>query len=313
MYYMGVDVGGMSIKCGIITPEGVLLGKQSIVTPHNDYKDTIQAIGKLCLDTADKLGIDFADIVSVGVGIPGTVHQGIVTFATNLSWYKVPFADTLSGILSKPILAGNDANCAILAEYFFGKGKGVQNLAMVTLGTGIGTAFLIEGKLLLGHKSAGTEGGHMIIKSENKQCKCGLIDCWEVYGSTTALLLRTEEEAQSNPQGLIARLAKEQGLDGKTVFIAAAQGDMPAISILNNYINDVAIGLINITNLMRPEFILIGGGISKEEKALILPLQRIVNQKAYGGVHNPFIRIERAAFGNDAGIIGAACLAMCNE
>ena len=311
MYYMGVDIGGMSIKCGVVTSNGEIVIKDSIITPQGDYPDTLKKIADLCKAVAKKININWDEIIAVGAGIPGTVHEGVVTFATNLSWYDVPFSKVLGNLLDKPIKAGNDANCALLAESSFGAGKGVKNLAMVTLGTGIGTAFLVDGRLLLGNKSAGTEGGHMIIKSEGKECKCGLLDCWEAHGSTTALLIKTEEEINNNPEGTVARIAKEQGgIDGKTVFIAARQGDMQAISILNNYINDVAIGLINLANLLRPELILIGGGISKEEEALILPLQRIVNKKAYGGTLNPSIKIKRAEFGNDAGIIGAACLAM---
>lgn len=310
MYYIGVDIGGMSIKCGIVDKYGKIIGKKSAVTPEG-VENSIKTIAGLCRDTALEYKINWEDIVAIGAGIPGTTHEGIVSFASNLAWYDVPFDNLLSAATDKKVISGNDANCALLAEWHFGKAKGIHDAAMITLGTGIGTAFIIDDRLLLGNRSAGTEGGHMVIKSEGRACNCGLNDCWETYASTTALLKSTEEEVRVNPEGVIAQIAKENnGVDGKTIFEALNKGDERANVVFDNYINDVATGIINIVNLIRPELILIGGGISNEEELLIKPLEKIVNEKAYGGTLNPYITIEKAAFGNDAGIIGAACLVM---
>ncbi|NCA67811.1 MAG: ROK family protein, partial [Clostridia bacterium] len=135
MHYIGIDIGGMSIKCGVVTEDGVLLGKQSVVTPTGDYILAVKAIAELCKKTAQAYNIAWEDIAAIGVGIPGTVHEGIVSFASNLSWYGVPFDKALELEIQKPVFSGNDANCALLAEWRFGKGKGIGNVAMITLGT----------------------------------------------------------------------------------------------------------------------------------------------------------------------------------
>ncbi len=311
MYYIGIDIGGMSIKCGIVDGGGNILNKMSAITPVGDFETAIAIIAKLCRDTAANYNIAWEDVAAIGAGIPGTTHKGVVSFASNLSWYNVPFDEALAKATGKPVFSGNDANCALLAEWHFGKAKGLSDVAMVTLGTGIGTAFIIDNRLLLGNMSAGTEGGHIVIKSNGRDCNCGLKDCWEVYASTTALIRSTEQEAAANPDGEIASIAiADGGVTGKTIFQAIKKGDRRARELFDGYVQDVAIGLINLTNLLRPQLILIGGGISNEEELLIRPLEKIVNEKAYGGRFNPFVRIERAGFANDAGIIGAACLAI---
>lgn len=311
MYYIGVDIGGMSIKCGIVGEDGRILGKKSALTPEGDYNAVIEVIGALCRDTADSVGISWADIDGIGAGIPGTTHKGTVSFASNLGWYGVPFDTSLNSVVGKKVVSGNDANCALLAEWRFGNAKGTSNAGLITLGTGIGTAFIVEGKMLLGNLSAGTEGGHMVIKSGGRACNCGLQGCWEAYASTTALLNATEREIETNPSGITAAIAKERGkVDGETIFHALRRGDTRARAVFDIYLDDVAVGLINLVNLLRPEIILIGGGISNEEELLIKPIEKIVNEKVYGGEYNPFVAIRKASFGNAAGIIGAACLVM---
>ncbi len=311
MYYIGVDIGGMSIKCGLVTQDGKIIGKKSASTPVGDYRLALELIAELCKKTAEVSDVNWTEIAGIGAGIPGTVHDGTVSFASNLNWYGVPFDRTLEQLTDKRVVSGNDANCALLAEWRFGNAKGSQNAGLITIGTGIGTAFIVEGKLLLGNMSAGTEGGHMIIKSGGRPCNCGLRGCWEAYASTTALLEATNREIELNPTGVIAAVAKERDMvDGKTLFFALRQCDSRARAILDDYLEDVAAGLINLVNLLRPEIVLIGGGVSNEEEYLIKPLERLVNEKVYGGEFNPFVSIKKASFGNAAGIIGAACLLM---
>lgn len=306
--YLGIDIGGMSIKCGVVDDNGNILAKKSIPTHLGDYKTTIKEIADLCLETAKLGNIDFKDIDGIGTGVPGTVHEGVVTFAVNLNWYGVPYTEELERLTGKKCFASNDANCALLGEYTFGVAKGVKDVMLVTLGTGVGTAFIVDGKLLLGNRSAGTEGGHIKIKDNGIQCGCGRKDCWEVYAATTSLLKRTERMIKEYSDCNTARIVEREGLSGFAIFEGEKAGDKCASEVLDEYIQDIVEGLVNYANIFRPEMIIIGGGISAQNR-IISPIEGLVNAEAYGGSNNPHISISPATFLNDAGIIGAAALA----
>lgn len=307
--YLCIDVGGMSIKCGVINEDGKILAKQSIETPKCGYEKTIEQIAELCKSTAKKANIDFADIKAIGTGIPGTVHRGKVSFAANIGWYNVPYTEILSKLTGKPCYAGNDANCALIGEWKFGRAKGYRDVVAVTLGTGVGLAVITGGKLLLGNGSAGTEGGHIKIKERGKKCACGRCDCWELYASTTSLLERAQEAALNNPDSIISALISEKGLNGFTVFEAEQKGDKLITEIIDEYIDDVCVGLINYVNIFRPELIVLGGGISAQNR-ITDPIEAKVNAEAYGGKNNPFVKVVPAEFFNDSGLIGAGALAI---
>lgn len=311
MYYLGVDIGGMSIKCGIVDENGVIIGeKRTIVTPTTGGDDCINGIAELCTDTLKINALSLDDVAAIGLGVPGTVDGEVATFVSNLGWEDYPVCQKLRDLLGKPVFAGNDANCAALAEWKFGAGKGFDNVVMVTLGTGVGTGFIVDGKLLLGHKGSGSEGGHMIIKAGGKKCNCGLCGCWERYAATTALLEAVKDEIANDPMGVIAKIAEEQGgFDGKTLFYALDKDDKRAKEILHAYLGDIALGLINISNIFRPQIMVIGGGISRQER-VVKPLENMINDCAYGNGRNPYIAVRPATFGNDAGIIGASLLAL---
>ena len=307
--YLCIDIGGMSIKCGLINEKGEILAKRSMETPQGDPLKTIEKIAELCRETAVVAGVDFADVKAIGTGVPGTVHKGVVTFAANIGWFNVPYTETLSRLTSKACYAGNDANCALIGEWKFGKAKGYENVVAVTLGTGVGLAVITDGKLLLGNGSAGTEGGHIKIKERGKKCACGRCDCWELYASTTSLLTRAKEVAEKHSDSIIAKLISEKGLSGFTVFEADSKGDELVSKALDEYIDDVCVGLINYVNIFRPELIVLGGGISAQPR-ITDPIEKKVNAEAYGGENNPYVKVVPAEFFNDAGLIGAGALAM---
>ncbi len=309
MYNLGVDIGGMSIKCALVDFEGRIFGRIcTIPTTVNDADKALCEIAELCRATAADNNVAFSEVKAVGIGVPGTIDRGVVSFASNLGWYDVDACGKLTSLLNVPVYGGNDANCAAIAEWKFGAGKGCHNMTLITLGTGVGTGFIIDDRLLVGNRGAGTEGGHIIVKSGGKKCNCGLSGCWERYAATTALLETVTDEVAANPQGMIAKIAAEKGgVDGKTVFYAADLGDSRAKELIDAYVNDVALGIINLVNLLRPEIIVIGGGISKQGR-IVNPLEGIVNGLAYGGELNPYVKVKAAQFGNDAGIIGAAVL-----
>lgn len=314
MIYAGVDIGGMNIKIGLVDIKGTILADNSIKTDNTkDYKgileDIVDDIRKLC----KHVGADYHDIAGIGIGVPGVVDSrtGTVSYSANLGWKDVPVVHGLevaSGIRAE---AANDANCAAWGEYKFGASRSMDNVILVTLGTGVGSGIIIDGRLFDGVASAGGEAGHMIIVKDGKQCNCGLKGCWERYASATALIEQTQEAMDKHPESLMHEIVAENGkISGRTAFIAAEKGDKAGKEVVEGYIDYIATGLINLGNIFHPNAIIIGGGVSNEGEALIAPLEKKVNDGLLASEHNPKVRIIGASLGNKAGIIGAAALVM---
>ena len=314
MVYAGVDVGGTNIKIGLVDIKGTVIADNSIRTDKNkDYKgileDVVGDIKLLCRQA----GIDYHDVAGIGLGVPGVVDSrtGTVSYSANLGWRDVPIVHGLEVVSGIRAEAANDANCAAWGEYKFGASRSMDNVILVTLGTGVGSGIIIDGKLFDGVASAGGEAGHMIIVKDGKQCNCGLKGCWERYASATALIEQTQEAMDKHPESLMHEVVKEQGkISGRTAFIAANKGDDAAKKVVEEYISYIATGLINLGNIFHPNAIIIGGGVSNEGTALIDPLEDMVNSGLLASEHNPKVRIIGASLGNKAGLIGAAALVM---
>lgn len=314
MIYAGVDVGGTNIKIGLVDIKGTILADNFIRTDKSkDYKgildDIVADIKLLC----NEAGVDYHDIGGIGVGVPGVVDSrtGTVSYSANLGWRDVPLVHGLevaSGIRAE---AANDANCAAWGEYKFGSCRSMDNVILITLGTGVGSGIIIDGRLFDGVASAGGEAGHMIIVKDGKQCNCGLKGCWECYASASALISQTEEAMKKYPDSILRDIAEKEGkISGRTAFIAAEKGDEAGKEVVENYIDYIATGLINLGNIFHPNAIIIGGGVSNEGAALIEPLEEKVNAGLLASEHNPKVRIIGASLGNKAGLIGAAALVM---
>lgn len=314
MIYAGVDVGGTNIKIGLVDIKGTILADNFIRTNKSkDYKgildDIVADIKLLC----NEAGVDYHDIGGIGVGVPGVVDSrtGTVSYSANLGWRDVPLVHGLevaSGIHAE---AANDANCAAWGEYKFGSCRSMDNVILITLGTGVGSGIIIDGRLFDGVASAGGEAGHMIIVKDGKQCNCGLKGCWECYASASALISQTEEAMKKYPDSILRDVAEKEGkISGRTAFIAAEKGDKAGKEVVENYIDYIATGLINLGNIFHPNAIIIGGGVSNEGAALIEPLEEKVNAGLLASEHNPKVRIIGASLGNKAGLIGAAALVM---
>lgn len=314
MKYIGIDIGGMSIKGGIVDDNGAIILKRTITTqPEKPDVEIVADIASLIKMLIADAGIDKDDICGVGVGSPGSVYdaKGVIRYSCNINFRNTPIVALLqdsTGIHN--IKVSNDANCAALGETKFGAGSGASNSVMITLGTGVGTGIVVDGRLLTGNKSAGAEGGHITLNFGGAVCGCGKKGHFEAYASATALLNQTAQAVAKNPDSLLAKIAAENGIDGKTVFIAANQGDKVANATIKKYIKYVGVGLVNFANIFYPEVIIIGGGLSNEGDALIKPLQRYVSRNVYGSQYGPKIKVVAATLKNDAGIIGAAALVM---
>lgn len=314
-YYLGIDVGGMSIKAGIVDNKGKILLKSSVPTGvGRDYKEIIADMADLCKTVIADVGLKIDDVCGVGIGIPGLADSktGKAVYVTNMFWKDVPLVEELQKHLPLAIKINNDANVAALAEAKFGSGKNVQNAVLLTLGTGVGGGIIIDGKIFDGNGSAGAELGHVVIKANGEPCNCGRKGCLEAYASATALIRETKKAILAHPESAMS--AEVDGdverVNGITAFKCAKVGDAVAGEVVARYIRDLGEGIVNFINIFRPETVIIGGGISAEGEFLLKPLREFVQKYSYAGEFAPKVDIVNASLGNDAGIIGAAALHM---
>ncbi len=311
-YYAGIDLGGTYIKLSVIDETGNIHRKEKTETPKgSEYIKTVEMIARSVRELASKGGVR---LEGAGIGSPGVIDgkKGIVVTSNNLGWENRPLAKDLSVALEMPVYLTNDANAAALGEYAFGAGKKYESLVLLTLGTGIGSGIVIDGKLFEGNCGAGAELGHMTIRCDGMGCSCGRRGCYEMYASASALVRQTKQAMRENKLSRMWKLCggKLSAVDGKTAFEAARLGDTAAEQVLEKYIGYLAEGIADIINIFRPQAILLGGGISAEKENLTKPLEKWVNELILGkGAYAP-VKIETASLGNDAGIYGAAKLAM---
>ena len=312
MYYIGIDVGGMSIKGGLVTENGAIVARHTVETQRYDENYGIADDLRKVIDGVLAAGnTDLSQIVGIGIGQPGSVdsERGIIRYSNNIPLENIPVVAQLKQYYDVPVYINNDANCAALGEYVFGAGKGYRDIVFVTLGTGVGSGIIIDGKLFEGRECAGAEAGHMVIVCGGEPCNCGRRGCWEAYASVSALIRQTKAAMEKDPSSLMHEEAAAEGkVSGKTAFVAAKRGDRTAQEVVDKYIYYVGEGLVNLADIFRPAAILLGGAISKEGERLTVPLQKKMNAEAFGSKFNPGIAVKIASLRNDAGILGAAAL-----
>ena len=311
---IAIDIGGTSIKCGFVNKEGKILHRFSVPfekeVPQNEM---VLALIQAIKAEINAQGLDENDFLGIGVGCPGAIdaESGVCEFAGNLNWRKVEIKKAFQEAFSLPFRISNDANAAMLGEARFGVGKEYRNLILLTLGTGVGGGIYLDGHLYEGNKSQGAELGYMIIKKDGRPCTSGLYGTLETYASATALIKETTEAMEKHPESLLWKIAEGDiaKVDGRTAFLAAKLDDETAKAVLDEYEEDLAIGLLNYCNIFRPDAIILGGGISKQGENLTKPLEEKLAKWNYGFPGAPKVRILTSALGNDAGMLGAAALA----
>ena len=313
-YYVGIDLGGTTVKAAVVSDAGLILSGIHLDCPRMQGDEAIiskiEETVRLALRQA---GVTMDQVESVGIGTPGIANSdtGVVEYSCNLGFRNTPLAQALSQRLGKHVLIENDANVAALGEFYAGAGRGVSNLVAITLGTGIGGGVIVNNRLVQGFNYAGTELGHMVIERNGEPCGCGRRGCWEAYASATALIRQTKAAMTAHPDSLLWNEVGGGDLDrvnGRTVFAAMEKGDDVALQVVRTYTEYLAVGLVNIVNIFQPELVCVGGGISNAGEVLLAPVRKIMDQEDYArdSVHR--CRLVRAQLGNDAGVIGAAML-----
>lgn len=315
MYYLGIDLGGMSIKAGVCDINGNIIYKSSVPTVRTEDGDrVVKDMAALCLDVISKAGLTVEDIAYAGISSPGTADpvDGIIVYACSLPFLNYPIAEKLSALtgISK-IYVENDANAAAKGEATVGAAKGYKDSIMITIGTGVGGGIIIDGKVYSGFNFAGGELGHIVIVHDGAPCSCGRNGCWESYASASALISQTREAMKAHPESFMWQtVGSLDKVDGRTAFEGAENGDATAKQVIDRYISYLACGLVNIINIFQPEVLSIGGGVSNAGDALLLPLIDIIKREQYSRNSPKQTLIKIARLGNDAGIIGSAMLGL---
>lgn len=313
-YRIGIDLGGTFVKYGLVGEGGEIIGKGKASTPAGcGYAETVEVIASAVRNITEQ-GIR---ICGIGIGAPGVVdgEKGIVLTSGNLGWENKPLACDLSKSLGIPVALTNDANAAAFGEYACGAGSSYKSVVLITLGTGVGSGIVLNGKLYEGNEGAGAELGHEVIRFGGEKCACGRRGCFEAYASATALIRQTRRAMERNTASALWQLCggNPDKVNGKTAFDGAKEGDATAKRVVNKYLSYLSEGLANIANTLRPEAILIGGGISAQGESLTEPLQKRVDKLMLGHGRYAPVKILTASLGNDAGLVGAAMLAKQRE
>ena len=287
MAYIGIDVGGTNLVAGLVDEQGVILKKAS--RPVDRTMSDVELCGELAALAEEARiagGVSREEIRAVGVGIPGLVDNklGVVVLTTNMPFRNTPLRELFQQQWDVPVYLGNDANCAAIGEYWAGAAKGCDPAVVITLGTGIGGGLVAGGKLFTGFANSAMEVGHMIIHPQGQPCGCGNRGCWEQYGSATALIRMTREEMERTPDSLLWQLCGGDlgKVQGRTPFQGAEQGDPASLRVLEEYRQGLALGIINLINILQPQVICLGGGVSNASHQLLLdPLKELVLQGTY--------------------------------
>ena len=308
-YGFGVDLGGTTVKIAYFDETGAMISKWEIPTVTAGGGSAILPdIAASIRQYIEQKTIDPATIIGVGIGVPGPVDgKGVVNKCINLGWGVFNIAEELSRLVGFPVKAGNDANVAALGEYWKGGGKGCNNMVFVTLGTGVGGGIVIEGNLLHGAHGSGAEIGHMVLnRDETERCNCGKAGCVEQYCSATGIV-RLARKALEGYTG-VSKLRRFDPLTCKDIFDCAKAGDELALQVLDQFYNYMGEFLANICNVVDPDAVVLGGGVSKAGQVLLDGTRPWFDKYVFHAARGA--RFELASLGNDAGAYGAFKLAL---
>ena len=309
MYSIGIDIGGTKIAGALVDESGQIVNELRVPTPVEDPAALVDAVVSVIRD----LRADH-EVLGAGVAMAGFIDaaQSAVIYGTNFGWKNYPLKAEIEAKLDIPVIVENDANAAAWAEYRFGAGKGYQHMVMLTLGTGVGGAVIVDGRMLRGGFGVAGELGHMRVVPNGVECGCGQRGCIESYASGTALV-RTARElvASGDPLGSrLSELAEQAGeLTGVQVYEAILEGDAGARKLLADVGSWTGQAIASLSAILDPQIVVIGGGVSAAGELLLGSIRESFREHMPAAGFRPELEIVTAEFVNDAGVVGAADLA----
>lgn len=305
---VAIDLGGTNMKGAVVNEEGHILLKDEVPTlAEKGAADVLHRMQRFIRDLASQTGFAIAQLAGVGIGIPGFIDDatGVAVEVINMGWKNVSVRPVLSKVLGLPVYMDNDANVAALGEAWTGGGRGRKIALCVTLGTGVGGGIVIDGRILRGMNTMAGEIGHIVLEPGGAPCNCGLHGCLETISSATGVVRLAREALAAG----VASGMRAEGLTAEDVWDAAGVGDEAANRAVAHAIEALGRGLAIGANILNPEVIVVGGGMSKAGDALFVPLRAAFSRYVLKRVGEA-VTIEPATLGNDAGVVGAARLAL---
>ncbi|WP_395694773.1 ROK family glucokinase [Nocardioides sp.] len=305
----GIDVGGTKIAGGVVDEDGRILEEQRVVSPATDAEAIEEAIAGLVADLRSR-----HDIATVGVGAAGYVDKSraVVLFAPNVAWRNEDLKSELERRVELPVVIENDANAAAWGEFRYGAAHDADDLLLVTVGTGVGGGLVLDGEVYRGANGVGAEIGHMRVVPNGILCGCGKHGCFEQYASGSALVREARALALSGAmiaQGMLQRAGGDLNkITGPLITEAAQDGDAGALQQLAELGRWLGEGIASLTEVLDPEVVVIGGGVSEADELLLGPTRDAFAGQLVGRGFRPIPEIRRARLGNHAGLIGAADL-----
>jgi glucokinase len=311
---LGIDLGGTKILVGVVNGNHKILGRAKRATPAKEGGPAIVQAMLACVDDAlDAAGLTRSQIAGAGVGSPGPldVKTGTILFSANMNVRNFPLGQELSVALGRPVVVRNDVRVAGTAEFRLGVGRGYRDVIAAFVGTGIGGCVIRGGEIVAGSTGNAGEIGHMIVKAGGPRCGCGARGCMEALASKTAIARRVDKAIRKGlPTMLADKMARKGGrLKSGDLSDAVAARDIVALKEVQRAAHFLGIGLGSLINAFGPEIVIIGGGVAEALGDPYLELVRSAARSQAFTDPDGKIRIERAALGDDAGILGAALLA----
>ena len=311
-WLVGIDLGGTTIKLAFVNFDGEIQNKWEIRTDtSNQGENIVNDITNTLNEKLIELGKNKDDLVGVGIGAPGPINplNGSVFEGVNLGWKDYPLRELLSEASQLPVYIENDANIAALGEMWKGAGTGSKDLVCITLGTGVGGGVIVNGSLVQGVSGAAGEIGHtQVVLHNGYDCNCGKAGCLETVASATGIVRVAMEEIKENADSALYQIFEEAGsLSAEDVTASAYEGDRYALKVLDQVSQYLGLALANVANVLNPEKIVIGGGVSKAGSILLDNIRLYFEKYAFERVRKS-TSIAMATLGNDAGVIGAAWL-----
>ena len=307
---IGVDVGGTNVKIALVSDKGKIIYSNSIPTrAEMGYEYTINSMKDAIRDLLKETKLNSSDIEAIGFGFPGQIdcEKGVVRLAPNIpGWVNVPIADIIKDEFGIPVKVDNDVRTAALGELNYGAGVGCQNLVCITVGTGIGSGLVVNGKLVRGANNAAGEIGHIKLNAQGGPlCGCGDRGCLEAYASGPSIVAMAEEYIRGGKSTKYRELANPD-ITPYVVAVAAKEGDPVAIEIFRIMGEYIGMGLTSVVNLLNPEKIIIGGGVADAGDILLNPIRETIAKRAMTIQRE--VEVVPAQLGNTAGVIGASLL-----
>jgi len=311
---VGVDLGGTKILAAVIGPDHQILGRAKRPTPAEAGGPAILAAIVACIDQAlAEAGLDREALLGIGIGSPGPLDPvgGIISFSSNLNVRDWPLGPDLARATGRPVLVQNDVKAGGYGEYRLGAGRGCRNMLAAFVGTGVGGCVIVDGRVVEGATGNAGEVGHIIVKADGPKCGCGRRGCLEALASRNAIARRVGKAARKGADSVLAaKVDKKSGkLKSGDLAAAVAANDLVALAEVHRAARFLGLGLGGLVNLLGPEVVVIGGGVTEALGPMFVDLVRVAALEQILVDPDGRIRIEAAALGDDSGILGAALLA----